>query len=62
MSGDRSLLLVEHLEKLRRRLNVCLASIFVFALLSYFQAEKILALIFILAAVKMSPIPSLKYF
>ncbi|NOX97117.1 MAG: twin-arginine translocase subunit TatC [Nitrospirae bacterium] len=43
--SDRRLPLVEHLAELRRRLIICLASIFIFALLSYFYAQKILALL-----------------
>jgi len=42
---DRRLPLIEHLEELRRRLIVILASVFLFSLASYFYASKILALL-----------------
>ena len=42
---DRRLSLVEHLEELRGRLVICLASVFLFSLASYFYAGKILSLL-----------------
>ena len=43
--SDRRLPLVEHLEELRKRIIICLVSVFILALLSYFYAETILALL-----------------